>query len=67
MEIIAQLTLVLVLATDASRINLKSVLSSYTLPLRLLGIGLPLTMVLGAVLAPLCLGNWGSGKQPSWR
>ena len=58
-EIIAQLTLVLVLATDASRINLKSVLSSYTLPLRLLGIGLPLTMVLGAVLAAAMFGQLG--------
>jgi NhaP-type Na+/H+ or K+/H+ antiporter len=58
-EIIAQLTLVLVLATDASRINLKSVLSSYTLPLRLLGIGLPLTMLLGAVLAAAMFGQLG--------
>ena len=58
-EIIAQLTLVLILATDASRINLKSVLSSYTLPLRLLGIGLPLTMLLGAVLAAAMFGQLG--------
>ena len=33
-EIIAQLTLMLVLATDASRISFRRVFSSYTVPLR---------------------------------
>ena len=58
-EIIAQLTLMLVLATDASRINLKTVRTSYTVPLRLLGIGLPLTMVFGAVAAAVMFGQLG--------
>ena len=58
-EIIAELTLMLVLATDASRISLKTVRTSYTVPLRLLGIGLPLTMVLGAVAAAAVFGQLG--------
>lgn len=36
-ELIATLTLVLVLATDASRISLRTVRTFYNLPLRLLG------------------------------
>ena len=58
-EIFAELTLMLVLATDASRINLKTVRTSYTMPMRLLGIGLPLTMVLGAVAAVAVFGQLG--------
>jgi hypothetical protein len=58
-EVIATLTLALVLATDASRIKLKRPVSNYTLPLRLLGIGLPLTIALGAVLAAALFGQLG--------
>ena len=50
-QIIAELTLVLVLASDASRINLRALVKDHLLPLRLLGIGLPLTMIFGTVLA----------------
>jgi sodium/hydrogen antiporter len=46
---LAEITLALVLFADASRINLKALRSEVTLPIRLLGIGLPLT--LGAGLA----------------
>lgn len=62
-HLIAELTLVLVLATDASRIKLKSLFRFHSLPLRLLGIGLPLTIVLGAVVAFILfgqLGIWGA-------
>ena len=52
-KIIAELTLVLVLATDASRISLGLVRKDHSLPMRLLAIGLPLTMVLGAVVAAI--------------
>ncbi len=38
-RLIAELTLILVLFTDASRINLKLLLQEYKLPIRLLGIG----------------------------
>jgi NhaP-type Na+/H+ or K+/H+ antiporter len=54
-ELIAELTLVIVLATDASRIDLRSLFRDHNLPTRLLGIGLPLTMVLGTIAAVLVL------------
>jgi len=50
-RVIAEVTLVLVLFIDASTINLQSLIREKGLPFRLLFIGLPLTMVLGVVLA----------------
>lgn len=50
-DIIATTTLVFVLFTDASRIDFKLLKQQYQLPLRLLGIGLPLTIVLGSGFA----------------
>jgi NhaP-type Na+/H+ or K+/H+ antiporter len=58
-EVMAALTLALVLATDASRIKFERPLSNYTLPLRLLGIGLPLTIALGAVVAAVLFSQLG--------
>jgi NhaP-type Na+/H+ or K+/H+ antiporter len=55
-RIIAELTLVVVLASDASRINLRELVRDHTLPQRLLGIGLPLTMVLGTAVAAVLFG-----------
>lgn len=52
-ELIAELTLILVLATDASRISVRGLLRDHNLPARLLGISLPLTMIAGAVIAVL--------------
>jgi sodium/hydrogen antiporter len=48
---LAEATLAVVLFADASRIKLHLLRREYAVPLRLLGIGLPLTIVLGAVLA----------------
>ena len=48
---LAETTLAIVLFADASRIKLRLLRREYTVPLRLLGIGLPLTIALGAVLA----------------
>lgn len=48
---LAEATLVLVLFADASTIDLKILRRHYQLPLRLLGIGLPLTMLLGTLVA----------------
>ncbi len=45
---LAEVTLVLVLFTDASRIHFPSLRKCFHLPLRLLGLGLPLTIILGA-------------------
>jgi NhaP-type Na+/H+ or K+/H+ antiporter len=52
-ELIAELTLLVVLATDASRINIRDVLRDHDLPLRLLGVGLPLMMIAGTISAVL--------------
>jgi NhaP-type Na+/H+ or K+/H+ antiporter len=49
-EIVANLTFLYLLATDASRITMHSLLRFHTLPLRLMLIGLPLTMALGTVV-----------------
>ena len=52
-HVIAELTLILVLFTDAARIDLRRVRRDHSLPVRMLLIGLPLTMVLGAAAAAL--------------
>lgn len=48
---VAEFTLILVLFTDAARINLKRVRRDHNLPLRMLVIGLPLVMILGTLIA----------------
>jgi NhaP-type Na+/H+ or K+/H+ antiporter len=48
---LAEATLAVVLFSDASRIKLPALRRESAVPLRLLGIGLPLTIALGAVLA----------------
>jgi NhaP-type Na+/H+ or K+/H+ antiporter len=50
---LAEATLAVVLFADASRIKPRVLRREYGVPLRLLGIGLPLTIGLGAVLAAL--------------
>jgi NhaP-type Na+/H+ or K+/H+ antiporter len=50
-RLIAEITLVLVLASDAIRINLRDLVRYHNLPTRLLGVALPLTMILGTLLA----------------
>jgi len=50
-KVLAELTLIIVLFIDASTIDLKKLLKDRHLPMRLLFIGLPLTMVLGLLLA----------------
>src|ERR1700759_1806110 len=48
---LAEATLAVVLFADASRIKTRVLRREYAVPLRLLGIGLPLTIALGALLA----------------
>ncbi len=58
---LAEITLILVLFSDASRIDLKRLRRDHDLPVRTLLIGMPLTILLGLVLAlaiPLGLGLW---------
>jgi sodium/hydrogen antiporter len=49
----AEITLVLILFSDSARLRLTSLRHDMGLPARLLGIGLPLTVVLGALAARL--------------
>jgi sodium/hydrogen antiporter len=48
---LAEATLAVVLFADASRIKLRVLRQEYEVPLRLLAIGLPLTIAIGALLA----------------
>jgi NhaP-type Na+/H+ or K+/H+ antiporter len=52
---LAEATLTIVLFTDASRIDLPALRREYSVPLRLLGVGLPLTIAAGALAAALIL------------
>src|SRR3954468_9870819 len=55
---LAEATLAIVLFSDASRIKLASLRREFAVPLRLLGIGLPLTIALGALLAAALFGEF---------
>src|SRR3954470_5255135 len=50
-RVLAEATLALVLFTDASRIDIGALRRTLDVPVRLLGVALPLTIVLGAVAA----------------
>ena len=52
-QVVAEVTLAVILFTDASTIDLKKLRSEFRIPLRLLAVGLPLTMVVGLGLALL--------------
>ncbi len=51
--LISEIALVLVLFTDATRIGLRAVTKSESLPARLLGIGMPLTIIVGTITGKL--------------
>jgi sodium/hydrogen antiporter len=53
--LLGEIALALVLFTDAARINLSALWQNEGLPLRLLGIGMPLTIALGTVIGALVL------------
>ncbi|BAY80548.1 NhaP-type Na+/H+ and K+/H+ antiporter protein [Calothrix parasitica NIES-267] len=54
---LAEIALAIVLFTDASRIQLKLLRQEYNLPLRLLGIGSPLTTAFGTIFPHLLFPN----------
>jgi NhaP-type Na+/H+ or K+/H+ antiporter len=56
-KILAEITLVLVLFSDASRVGLRDLQAELGLCVRLLGIGLPLTIGLGTLLALALFGG----------
>lgn len=51
--LISEIALVLILFTDATRIGLRSATKSESLPARLLGIGMPLTIIVGTITGKL--------------
>ncbi|MDW3176901.1 MAG: cation:proton antiporter [Acidimicrobiia bacterium] len=53
--LIAEVTLALLLFSDAARIDTRNDSTSFALPARLLGIGLPLTVALGTLVTALLL------------
>ena len=59
--LLGELTLVLILFSDASRINVTTLRREHTIPVRLLGLGLPLTIIVGFLIALILfpeLGLW---------
>jgi NhaP-type Na+/H+ or K+/H+ antiporter len=54
---LAEATLAIVLFSDASRIRLRALENEFGVPLRLLGVGLPLTIALGALVAAPLFGS----------
>jgi NhaP-type Na+/H+ or K+/H+ antiporter len=60
---VAEITLALLLFTDATHIDLHKLLKETVLPVRLLGIGMPLTILFGAVVGVLLFPDfsiWGA-------
>jgi sodium/hydrogen antiporter len=55
---LAEATLAVVLFSDASRIHVRALRREAALPVRLLGVGLPLTIVLGALVALALFGSF---------
>ena len=55
-RVLAEATLAVVLFADASRIDLQKLRQEYAVPARLLGLGLPLTIALGAVIGAALFG-----------
>ena len=59
-HVIAEITLALLLFADAARVNVSKLRADTSLPVRLLGIGFPLSVVAGTVIAgPLLDVPWG--------
>ena len=56
-KLLAEATLTLVLFADASRIDFRALRGEISIPTRLLGIGLPLTLVAGFAAAIVVLGD----------
>ena len=51
LHLLAEVTLVVVLFTDAARIDFRLLSRNYTVPLRMLALGMPLTMAVGTLAA----------------
>ena len=58
MRTLAEATLAVVLFSDSSRVDLRALRREASMPVRLLGVGLPLTVVLGGLVAVLLFGSF---------
>ncbi len=56
-HLLAEITLVLVLFTDAARIDLRALRHEHDLPVRLLSFGLPMTIIFGTLVATILFKN----------
>jgi NhaP-type Na+/H+ or K+/H+ antiporter len=57
-HVLAEITLVMVLFADAARISIRRLDHDHNVPVRLLAIGLPLTIALGAAVGYLMFPRW---------
>ncbi len=55
---LAEATLAVVLFSDSSRVDLRALRREASMPVRLLGVGLPLTVVFGGLVAVLLFGSF---------
>jgi NhaP-type Na+/H+ or K+/H+ antiporter len=62
LRVLAEATLTLVLFGDASRIDLRALRKEYSVPVRLLGVGLPLTILVGCAIAAALFGALSFGE-----
>jgi sodium/hydrogen antiporter len=65
-RLLAEATLALVLFTDAARVKLGRLRRESALPARLLGLGLPLTIVAGTLAGLALSPSWTCGRRPPW-
>ena len=61
-ELLAEATLAIVLFADASRIDLRALRRELSIPIRLLGLGLPLTLVAGTAAGVALFANFSLGE-----
>ena len=61
-HLIAEVTLALLLFADAARVNVRELRPDPVLPVRLLGVGLPLCIAAGSLVA-----RWCSTSRGGWR
>ena len=66
-KLLAEVTLALVPFADASRIDVRALRGEFTVPVRLLGIGLPLTLLAGFLVALLAFPELSWSEACSWR
>jgi NhaP-type Na+/H+ or K+/H+ antiporter len=62
-KLLAEITLTLVLFADASRISLRALRREFAVPLRLLGIALPLTIAAGTLAGALVIPGSASRRR----